>query len=120
MSQAAAAARKIIYKKIVHYLFNPNNPHGWPKGQWFIKALGFDPKNLNHIKLLEEQIKFDAATAKLTGHTEFGDKYNMVAAISGPAGKTIEGITTGWQQDRETGIVRLVTIIPPKRRQKQC
>jgi hypothetical protein len=101
--------------KLVKYLFNPDSRGGWPKGQWFIKALGFDPTNPEHIKMLEEQIVFDKARATLRSKTQYGVTYNLTLEITGPNGKTIGGVVTGWQKDKDTETFRLVTVIPPKR-----
>ena len=108
--------RKITHEKVVNYLFNPNNPDGWSKGQWFIKALGFDPQNPAHVKLLEEQIKFDASRATARPATQYGERFNLSISVTGPNGKTIDGIRTAWQRDKDKDLIRLVTIYPPKQR----
>jgi hypothetical protein len=57
------ATRKSVREKVSNYLFNPRNPAGWAKGQWFKRALGFEPLNREHHKLLELQLIFDPRTA---------------------------------------------------------
>ena len=66
---AAFATRKSVYNKIANYLFCPGHQAGWPKGQWFIRALGFKADNLEHYRMLADQIIFDqslATVSKLT------------------------------------------------------
>ncbi len=59
---AAFATRKSVYNKIANYLFNPGHQIGWPKGQWFVRALGFKPDNQEHFQLLAKQIIFVMST----------------------------------------------------------
>jgi hypothetical protein len=113
---AEVIQRSITHEKVVNYLFNPTSPDGWSKGQWFIKALGFDPQNVAHVKMLEEQIKFDSSRAVVRPATEYGERFNLSISVTGPNGKTIDGIRTAWQRDKESDIIRLVTIYPPKQR----
>ena len=111
-----AKIQKITHEKIVNYLFNPQNVDGWPKGQWFIKALGFDPQKPEHLKILEKQIRFDRTKALFRGMTRFGEKYDLFLPIAGPNGKTIDGVKPVWLKDHELHIIRLVTILPPKKK----
>lgn len=111
-------SNKSVHQKVVGYLFNRASETGWPKGQWFVKALGFNPNNQEHIKMLEEQITFDSANAIFRGTTPFGKKYDLLISIKGPNGKTIRDIKTVWQMDTEDKSIRLITIISPKKSKK--
>jgi hypothetical protein len=115
IERASEAVRsKVTHEKVANYLFNPESKDGWPKGKWFTAALGFDPANSEHIALLEKQIKFDPDRAICRGQFQYGVKYDLDLAVTGPNGRTIEGIHTVWQTDKDSGITRLVTIIPAK------
>lgn len=111
----ADETRDSIHNKVVGYLFNPKNSQGWVKGRWFIIALGFEPNNQQHHQILEEQIKFNKKQARFSKTTEWGIRYIQEVSITGPNGKTIYAVRTIWQQDKNTGIVRLITIMPPKK-----
>ncbi len=107
--------RKSVRQKINGYLFNPNNYEGWMKGQWFIRALGFDPKELEQFKMLEEQIKFNPNEAVYSRDTKWGVRYKQKLTIIGPNGKMVKDIRSHWQIDTESGVVTLVTLLPPKK-----
>ncbi len=109
-------ARKSVYDKVRKYIFNSENEEGCPKGKWFMLALGFNPENTEHVKMLTRQIHFDNLRAKYTGTTEYGEKYSLFLSITGPNGKTIDGIRTRWQKDKDSDVIRLITILPPKKR----
>ena len=96
---AAFATRKSVYIKVVNYLFNPDNEDGWSKGQWFVRALGYDPNNPDHIKMLVSQITFDPEVAVFDKKSKWGDRYRQSFAIIGPNGRTIPGVRTRWQKD---------------------
>src|ERR1700723_3780875 len=108
--------RKSVYDKIRKYLFNPNNKDGWDKGIWFMRALGFNPGNPEHVKMLAKQIYFDDEKAIFKSITQYGKRYDLFLAITGPNGKTIDGIKTGWQRDNDSDFFRLLTILPSKKR----
>jgi hypothetical protein len=107
--------RKSVRQKIHGYLFNPNNYEGWMKGQWFIRALGFNPKEPKHLQMLEEQIKYNPDEAHFTEDTEWGYRYKQKVTIIGPSGKIIKGIRLHWQKDKFSGIITLNTLLPPKK-----
>jgi filamentous hemagglutinin len=106
---------KSIHKKVTGYLFNPNNYEGWSKGQWFVKALGFDPESPEHLKMLKKQIKFDPDIAVFTEDTEWGARFGQKLTIIGPNGKTISDIRSHWQKDKVSGMITLLTLLPPKK-----
>ncbi len=107
-------SRKTVHEKLIGYLFNSKHRKGWPKGQWFIRALGFDPNQPKHILLLEKQIAYNNNIAVFTHYSKWGPRFNQNLKVTGPNGKTIDGITITWQRDIDTKIIRLVTIRPPK------
>ena len=107
-------SRKIVHEKLIGYFFNPKNRRGWAKGQWFARALGFDPKRPEHVLLLEKQIAYNTNIAVFTHHSTGGPQFDQTLAVRGPNGKTINGITVTWQRDYRTRIIRLVTMVPPK------
>ena len=106
--------KKSVRQKINGYLFNPNNYDGWAKGQWFIRALGFNPKKPEHLKILEDQIKFNPSDAIFTYDTQWGASYTQKLTIVGPTGKMIKGVRAYWQKDRFSGIITPNTLLPPK------
>ena len=108
--------RKSVYDKVRTYVLNPEHKKGWTKGRWFMLALGFNPENPEHVKMLARQIYFDRSRAIYIGNTKHGERYNLFLAIVGPNGKTIEGVKTGWQIDKGSDFIRLLTILPPKKR----
>jgi hypothetical protein len=111
---ASHATRRSVRDKILKYLFNPRNHVGWPKGRWFIRALGFNPLQPEHIRMLEQQIQFDKSTAIFLNSTEWGDRFKQEITITGPTGKAVKGIRLIWQRHTGTGIIKLVTLYPPK------
>ena len=114
MEASEAATKKSIHDKVTGYLFNPESERGWAKGEWFRRALGFEAANEEHMALLERQIKFDAEAAAPIRESEWGPRWKQDTEITGPTGKTIEGVRVIWQKDKGSGIMRLITIMPPK------
>jgi len=106
--------RKIVHQKLMSYFFNHENRDGWAKGQWFIRALGFDPNQPKHIRLLEKQIAYNSNIVIFSRYSKWGPRFNQKLKLTGPNGKTIDGIMVTWQRDIGTRIIRLVTIRPPK------
>jgi hypothetical protein len=106
--------RKSVYDKVSKYILNPEHKKGWPKGKWFMLALGFNPEKPEHVKMLARQIRFDRAWAVFQGATKYGEVYKLVVCIAGPNGKTIDGIRTGWQKDNGSNFIRLINVLPPK------
>lgn len=100
---------------MVGYLFNRKHQEGWPKGQWFVRALGFNPDLPEHARILESQILFDEKTAVLSRVTKWGTRFEQDLTITGPNGKSIDGITAIWQCDLDSDIIRLLTLLPPKK-----
>jgi len=111
---AEGATRRSVRDKISGYLFNKDNPDGWAKGEWFRRALGFNPEDREHLRILEKQIRFDGETAIFARDTQWGRRWRQEISITGPDGKVIHGVRSIWQKDIDTGIMRLVTIMPPK------
>ncbi len=115
---ASAAARQFtqetVRAKVRNYLFNPGSPRGWDKGQWFVKALGYEPSNPEHWAMLERQIYYDPAKAMFQEMTKWGPRFEQLTKITGPNGRTIDGVRAIWQKDAGTSIIRLINIIPPK------
>jgi hypothetical protein len=110
---------KSVYDKITKYILNPEHKTGWPKGNWFMLALGFNPDKPEHVKMLARQIRFDSSRAQYTKTTEHGERYSLFLSITGPNGKTIEGIKTTWQIDNGSEFIRLLTILPPQKPKKR-
>ena len=108
--------RKSIDRKISAYLFNPNNYDGWLKGQSFIRALGFNPNDPEHVSMLAKQIRFDPYSAIFSKDTKWGARFRQKLAIIGPNGKIIDGVRSVWQKDYNNGTITLITLLPPKRR----
>jgi hypothetical protein len=106
--------RKIVHQKLIDYFFNPENKKGWAKGQWFIRALGFDPSQPKHIALLEKQIAYNNNIALFSHHSPWGPRFIQKLTVTGPNGKIIDGIRAVWQRDRNARTIRLVTMYPPK------
>jgi hypothetical protein len=113
---ADSPTSKSVLDKVIGYFFNPEHKIGWPKGQWFIKALAFNPNKPDHVKMLTRQICFDSSRALFRGTTRFGEKYDLFLSITGPNGKTIDGIKTVWLKDYKSHNIRLITIIPPDKK----
>jgi len=108
--------RKSVYDKVSKYIINPDHKTGWAKGRWFMLALGFNPEKPEHVKMLASQIRFDSSQAQYTHTTEHGEKYSLLLSVTGPNGKTIDSIRTRWQRDNGSDFIRLLTILPPKKR----
>ena len=106
--------RKSVYDRVSGYILNPKHKIGWGKGKWFMLALGFNPENPQHVKMLARQIHFDSSRAIFKGIMHYGKKYDLFIDITGPNGKTITGIKTGWQIDKGSDFIRLLTVLPPK------
>jgi len=114
MDASEAATKKSIHDKVTGYLFNPESDRGWAKGEWFRRALGFEAANEEHLALLERQIKFDAESAVPIRESEWGPRWKQDVEITGPTGKAIDGVRVIWQKDKGSGIMRVITIMPPK------
>lgn len=96
------------------YLFNSESERGWAKGEWFRRALGFEAANEKHLAMLEQQIKFNPQSAAPISESEWGPRWRQDTEITGPNGKTIDGVRVIWQKDKGSGIMRVITIMPPK------
>lgn len=66
--------------------------------------------------MLAKQIQFKHPKATFKATKEFGDNYDLYLSIIGPNGKTIDGIKTVWQKDKDSDFFRLITILPPRKR----
>lgn len=106
--------RQSVNEKVSNYLFNRESSRGWSKGQWFRKSLGFEPDNPSHRQMLEKQIQFDPKTAQFGKDTEYGVRYKQEISITGPNGRTIDGVRAVWQCDADTKNIRLITLMPPR------
>ena len=85
------------------------------KGQWFIRALGFNPEKPEHLKMLEDQIRFNPDLVIFVKETKWGSRFKQELSVTGPKGKIIKGIRSHWQKDKYSGIITLVTLLPPKK-----
>ena len=106
--------RQSVNEKVSNYLFNRENPRGWSKGEWFRKSLGFEADNSSHRQMLEKQIQFNPKTAQFGKDTEYGVRYKQEISITGPNGRTIDGVRAVWQCDVDTKNIRLITLMPPR------
>ena len=108
--------RKSVYDRVSGYILNPEHKTGWTKGRWFMLALGFNPENPEHVKMPARQIHFDGSRAIFKGIMHYGERYDLFLSITGPNGKTIDGVKTGWQKDHGSNFMRLLTVLPSKRK----
>ncbi len=83
--------------KFVKYLFNPNNPSGFAKGENFRKRLGY---SINNWQELREEIlkKASQYPARFKGKITFGDKYDQQMIIYGKNG-TPANVIASWCLD---------------------
>jgi hypothetical protein len=70
----------------------------------------------SHVKMLAKQIHFDSVKAVFQGITRYGESYDLFISITGPNGKTISGIKTVWQKDTGCDFIRLITVLPAKKK----
>lgn len=105
---------KSVQNKVANYLFNPDNQKGWAKGQWFVKALGFDPDKSKHELMLAQQIKFDASSAVFDEMSAWGPRFKQILELTGPNGKIIKGVRAVWQIDTNSEIITLLALLPPR------
>ncbi len=104
--------QSILYK-LETYTLNQFHPEGGQKANWFARALGFTPANK---ELLARQIIFDPKKAEPVRINEFGIIYLQYATIVGANGRIIEGVRLHWIKERNTTLIRLTNVLPPKRR----
>ena len=85
--------------KFVKYLFNPNNPIGFAKGENFRKRLGYDINNWQELQneLIQRATQYPA---KFKGSTAYGDKYEQAMIIYGKKG-TPANVIASWCLDDE-------------------
>jgi len=103
--------RQSILDKLERYILNPFHENGRHKAKWFRRALGFT--NLNNEDLAC-QIHFDprfAAPFRISG---YGITYEQYATITGANGRIIKGVRIYWIREKNTGLIRLLNVLPPK------
>lgn len=85
---------KIPDSKFEKYLFNPENPKGWDKGQAFISRLGYSKKN---YKALQAEIRAGAKQYSATKKEEdqFGIRYEQQMILYGESG-TPANVIISW------------------------
>lgn len=84
----------IADEKFTKYLFNPENPHGWAKGQAMSSRLGYDIKNWEKLR---DAIKKNASDFPVTakGTDKYGTRYEQLQIIYGPNGQPAN-VVVGW------------------------
>jgi len=99
--------------KLVEYALNPGSERGRHKARVFETALGFSMANWQQLKeaILDA---LPACEARFRSETASGRKYEVVAPVRGPNGRTVE-VMTVWQFDRQpddtfANAPRLVTL----------
>lgn len=99
----------IPHSKIVNYALNINHSKGGrDKAIAFKKALGYTQDNADElIKQVYENLALFPAEHK--GHSEFGDRYQVIMNLTGQNGKTAK-VLTGWIIDNNAVNPRLTTI----------
>jgi hypothetical protein len=103
--------RQSILHKLETYTLNPFQVEGRHKARWFRRALGFT--NLNS-EALANQIHFYPRLAIPFRMTRFGIIYLQYMTIMGTNGRIIKNVRVSWFKERNTGLIRLSNILPPK------
>lgn len=95
-------------EKLKDYLLSHSHPIGHFKARFF-QSLGFTAGNWRALEIQIRGILANEAVEK--EHTEYGQKYEIRANITGPAGHRAE-IVTVWIVLKNEQIPRLITAYP--------
>jgi len=95
--------------KLVDYLLNVDHLYGGPKAG-LLRSLGYAVDEWRQLELdiRTQLLVHDVALAR---ETPWGVRYEIVAPLVGPAGKTVQ-FRSIWQIDRGTDAPRLITMYP--------
>lgn len=92
--------------KFTKYLFNPENPVGWAKGQAFTSRLGYSKENWKELQReILQGAKRYPAIPKLKD--DFGQRYEQHMVLYGRAGRPAN-VVVGWIQKAD-GTVSMTT-----------
>ena len=105
----------IDVNKFTQYALNPEKEPN--KAKAFKEALGYDLSNADKlIKNIKDNVhNFDAVKK---GHTEYGEKYEVLMTLIGENGKKAN-VKTAWIVDDNTGKTRLVSPYVTKKKFKE-
>lgn len=92
-----AAQATAAEAKFTKYLFCPDKPNGWAKGQAFTSRLGYSAQNWEELReQIIERAKYYPGTYK--GTDKFGDAYEQKIVLYGLKG-TPANVIIGWKVD---------------------
>jgi len=104
------ADRAVIeHQKIVLYLLNPDHPDGGSKARLLL-SLGYSASNWQRFDADLRRMHL-SENALVASRTIWGDRYEIVAPITGPVGDTVL-FRSVWQIDLGTEVPRLITMYP--------
>ena len=104
------ADRAIIAQdKLCDYLLNIDHEWGGSKARLLV-TMGYSP---DYWQRLETDLRAQHLTVDVdrTVDTDYGPRYEIVAALVGPAGRSVT-FRSVWQIDTGTDIPRLITMYP--------
>lgn len=104
------ADRAIIAQdKLCDYLLNIDHEWGGSKARRLV-AMGYA---LDQWQRLESDLRAQHLTVDVDriGDTEYGPRYEIVAVLVGPSGKSVT-FRSVWQIDTGTDVPRLITMYP--------
>jgi hypothetical protein len=104
-----AAYAIIDQAKIVDYLLDVDHPHGGSKAKLLL-SLGYSAGSWSRLESDLRAAHLDEEVID-TGHTLWGQRYEIVAPITGPSGDTVL-FRSVWQIDLGTNRPRLITMYP--------
>jgi len=107
------------YGKLSRYSLDPDNPGGKDKARKWKAAIGATQE---HADMIHDQVMafLPYAEAVPIGRDKYGERFKVMAPVSGPNGKTVD-VVTGWIYDMdESGRKismrpRLTTIYIPRK-----
>jgi uncharacterized protein DUF6883 len=81
----------------------------------FLARAGYTRSNAGRLErdLREQILSLDAAPLPSRG---YGERYEVRGFLRGPNGVELP-VRTIWMRESETGIVKFITLIPPRREQ---
>lgn len=96
-------------RKVREYLLSPSHPVGRFKSRFFV-GLGFGPEHWRELAAGLRQLagRDEAQVAEVT---EYGRKYLVIGALTGPAGRSADVVSV-WIVPQGDDIPRLVTVYP--------
>jgi hypothetical protein len=94
-------------RKVTEYLFNPTNPDGWAKGQFF-RRFGFDEKRPDELARALLQHAQDNAVTR-SDSTVFGAKWEVTGPLRSPDGRN-PVIRSVWHRNGDESAPHFVSV----------